>query len=195
MAPTRAEGREATRGRVIAAADRLFQERGFDTTTIRDIAEASGVSVGSVMAAGDKDDLLVQVFDALIAQGHVRPPAISRAESCGDRILILVGPFVALFTSRPDLSRVYASIQASGRKSSPLFTSLAALLIDEIGSTLAEHGCTPSEEVTPTAQAIYFAYIGTLFSWTAHEVIDEGELTDSLRATFAAICSCKETLQ
>ncbi|WP_374947534.1 TetR/AcrR family transcriptional regulator [Agreia sp.] len=188
---SRRELRHATRQRVIGAADRLFQERGFDVTTIRDIADASAVSVGSVMAAGDKNALLVQVFDSLIEQGHSRSVADApRDASCAARILYLVQPFVALFAGRPDLSRIYASVQVSGRQSSPLFTRLAALLINEIGSTLTAHGCTAPDAITATSRAIYFSYIGTLFSWPAAEAIDEAELLASLDLTFTSICTC-----
>ena len=196
--PSRSELRESTRRRVLAAADRLFQERGFDATTIRDIAEASGVSVGSVMASGDKNALLVQVFDSLIEDGHTRPAATERAaeagpaDSCAGRILQLVQPFVTLFADRQDLSRTYAAIQVSGRQPSPLFTHLAALLIDEITTTLAQHACTPPTAIDGTARAIYFAYIGTLFSWSARDTIVAAELLDSLHLTFASICTCKE---
>jgi AcrR family transcriptional regulator len=194
--PSRSELRDSTHRRVLAAADRLFRQRGFDATTIRDIAEASGVSVGSVMASGDKNALLVQVFDSLIENGHARP-AVEAAEtdpaaSCAARILQLVQPFVTLFAERQDLSRTYAAIQVSGRQSSPLFTQLAALLIDEIASTLAQHGCTPPHAIDGTARAIYFAYIGTLFSWSARDTIVESELLDSLHLTFASICTCTE---
>ena len=101
-------------------------------------------------------------------------------------------PFVTLFAERQDLSRTYAAIQVSGRQASPLFTQLAALLIDEIASTLAQHGCTPSDAIDGTARAIYFAYIGTLFSWSARATIVESELLDSLHLTFASICTCTE---
>lgn len=191
--PTRSELRDSTHRRVLTAADHLFRQRGFDATTIRDIAEASGVSVGSVMASGDKNALLVQVFDSLIEDGHARPAAeTDPADSCAGRILQLVQPFVTLFAERQDLSRTYAAIQVSGRQSSPLFTQLAALLIDEIASTLGQHGCTPPDAIDGTARAIYFAYIGTLFSWSARETIIEAELFDSLHLTFASICTCTE---
>jgi len=193
MAQTRVELREATRERVLAAADRLFRERGFEAATVRNIADASGMSVGSVMAVGDKNGLLVQIFDGLIEAGHERPtPDSGDDASCAWRIVDLVRPFVSLFASRQDLSRVYASIQVSGKEPSPLFSRLAVLLVDDIAAAILRHGCTPVEAVAPTAQAIYFAYIGTLFSWSARPTIDENELTDSLHATFAAICTCKE---
>ena len=191
--PTRSELRDSTHRRVLTAADHLFRQRGFDGTTIRDIAEASGVSVGSVMASGDKNALLVQVFDSLIEDGHARPAAeADPPDSCARRILQLVQPFVTLFAERQDLSRTYAAIQVSGRQSSPLFTQLAALLIDEIASTLAQHGCTPPDAIDGTARAVYFAYIGTLFSWSARDTIIEAELLDSLRLTFASICTFTE---
>ncbi|SMG44745.1 TetR/AcrR family transcriptional regulator [Agreia pratensis] len=191
MPPSRAELRQATQERVLTAADSLFRERGFDATTIRDIAEASGVSVGSVMASGDKNALLVRVFDSLIEKGHAQPPTVvGRGDSCADGILNLVRPFVALFTSRQDLSRMYASIQASGKEPSPLFTRLAALLVEEIGATISAHGCTDPAAIAGTAQAIYFAYIGTLFSRSAQQTIDESELLASLRDTFTSICAC-----
>ena len=206
--PRRVELREATRGRVLAAADDLFRERGFGATTIRDIAEASGVSVGSVMACGDKNALLTQVFDSLIETGHAQPvdmrgvasgPAASGPAAaqpgereCATRILHLVQPFVALFASRPDLSRVYASIQVAATQTSPLFTRLAELLVAEIGSALTEHGCSEPDAVAGTAQAIYFAYIGTLFSWPAQKPIVEADILASLLVTFASICVCSE---
>jgi len=191
--PRRSELRDSTHRRVLTAADQLFRQRGFDATTIRDIAEASGVSVGSVMASGDKNALLVQVFDSLIEDGHARPAAeADPPDSCARRILQLVQPFVTLFAERQDLSRTYAAIQVSGRQASPLFTQLAALLIDEIASTLAQHGCTPSDAIDGTARAMYFAYIGTLFSWSARDTIVEAELLDSLHLTFASICTCTE---
>ncbi|CAD6011003.1 TetR/AcrR family transcriptional regulator [Agreia sp. COWG] len=211
--PRRVELREATRGRVLAAADDLFRERGFGATTIRDIAEASGFSVGSVMACGDKNALLTQVFDSLIETGHAQPvdmrgvasrpvasgpvasgPAAAQPgeRECATRILHLVQPFVALFASRPDLSRVYASIQVAATQTSPLFTRLAELLVTEIGSALTEHGCSEPDAVAGTAQAIYFAYIGTLFSWPAQKPIVEADILASLLVTFTSICVCSE---
>lgn len=192
MATTRDGLRWATHKRVIAAADRLFSGRGFDATTIRDIAEASDVSVGTVIAVGDKNSLLVQVFDALIEEEHVlrSGPVAEKPDSCSEQIMCLVKPFVALYTSRQDLARVYASILVSGNSPSTLFTSLASLLVSEIRTVITQHGCIQHEFVDAAVEAIYFAYIGTLFSWSAREVADDAELNESLRATFAAICNC-----
>ncbi len=198
MSPTREQARQVTQRRVLDAAVRLFQERGFVATTIRDIAEASRASVGTVMAAGDKNDLLVRVFDTMIAAGHgqrgagATPGAPGSGPGCAERIVALLKPFVDLFTSRQDLARTYASILASGSHRSSLFTTLAAQLVDEMQAAVTQYGCTPAKDAEATAKALYFAYVGNLFVWSARGVADPIELTGSLRATFAAICTCKE---
>lgn len=188
MLPLRAEKRQATRSRVLNEARRLFEQRGFTATTIRDIAQASNVSVGTVMSAGDKPALLVQVFDDLIAAEHDARSAPPTAGTCVDRILSIVDPFVTIFTDRQDLARAYASILVSGTHSSTLFTSLAAQLVEEIRAVL---GNSNDAEEYATANAVYFAYVGTLFSWSARPDADPAELTTSLRATFTTICERK----
>ncbi|MGO2091908.1 MAG: TetR/AcrR family transcriptional regulator [Microbacterium gubbeenense] len=188
MLPLRAEKRQATRSRVLNEARRLFEQRGFTATTIRDIAQASNVSVGTVMSAGDKPALLVQVFDDLIAAEHDARSAPPTAGTCVDRILSIVDPFVTIFTDRQDLARAYASILVSGTHSSTLFTKLASRLVDEIRAAI---GGSDDAEAYATANAAYVAYIGTLFSWSARHGADSRELIAALRATFTTICERK----
>jgi AcrR family transcriptional regulator len=195
VSPTREELRRATQQRVVDAANRLFQERGFAATTIRDVAEASGVSIGSVMATGDKSDLLVRVFDALIEAEHAQRDAGDAPAGephCVGRVMALVRPFVSLFIGRRELAQAYASILVSGNHTSTLFSELAARLIDEIRAAITQHGCTGATDAAPRAGALYFAYIGNLFAWSARGAADPSELDAALRTTFAAICSCKE---
>src|SRR5580658_7989001 len=44
----RANGSAATRARILASADRLFAERGFDGVTMPMIAQASGITAGAI---------------------------------------------------------------------------------------------------------------------------------------------------
>jgi AcrR family transcriptional regulator len=48
-APSRADQRRSTEARILAAASLLFVERGYERTTIREIARAAGVDGGLVM--------------------------------------------------------------------------------------------------------------------------------------------------
>ena len=190
MAPTRQELRQATRSRVLDVAGRQFQENGFAATTVRDVAASAGVSVGTVMAVGDKNGLLVQVFDALIAAEHERRsgsvPATASAAgdstgggpdagTCADRVGALVQP-----------------ILVSGAHTSTLFTDLAAQLTEEFARAISLHGCTTQAEAPARAQALHAAYVGTLFTWSTRGTDDPSGLTDGLRAVFAAVCTCKE---
>lgn len=198
MASSREQLKQATRSRVLEVADQLFQERGFAGTTVRDIAEVAGVSAGTVMAVGDKNALLVSVFDAMIAAEHDRRARSTPettgpvADTCVDRVEDLVRPFVLLFTGRHELARTYASILMSGRHSSSLFTRLADQLIEELAAAITMRECTSIAAATGTAQALYAAYVGTLVTWAALGSDDPTALTRQLRTTFAAICTCRE---
>ena len=60
--PSRAEQRRRTETRILAAASRLFVERGYERTTIREIARAAGVDGGLVMHYfGSKQELFQRV--------------------------------------------------------------------------------------------------------------------------------------
>ncbi|GAA1391155.1 TetR/AcrR family transcriptional regulator [Luteococcus peritonei] len=50
--------------RVRAAAQELFRTNGYSATSMRQIAEAAGVSVGTVANCGDKPELLADLFGA-----------------------------------------------------------------------------------------------------------------------------------
>src|SRR3984885_14283829 len=64
-ASSRAEQRHRTEARILAAASRLFVERGYERTTIRAIAEAAGVDGGLVMPYfGSKQELFQRVTHA-----------------------------------------------------------------------------------------------------------------------------------
>lgn len=195
---TRDELRRSTHARVRSKAGELFQERGFAATTVRDIAASAGVSAGTVIAVGDKNRLLVSYFDDLIEQVHRErhsagaqtPP--SDGVTCPELVMELLQPFVSLFMSQADLARVYASILVAGNHHSMVFTELAALLVDEIQAVLVRHTRVSEAEAAQVANAIYLAYIGMLFTWSARTDDNESELLDALNRTVSAICPDQE---
>jgi AcrR family transcriptional regulator len=64
LAGVRETQKQSTRRKVLEAARDLFNEIGYDETTIRAIAERAGVSVGSVFTTfASKADVLSQVMD------------------------------------------------------------------------------------------------------------------------------------
>lgn len=61
----RAENKEATQARIVAAALSLFQSRGFDATTTKEIARKAGIAEGTVFNYfKTKDDIALHFFEA-----------------------------------------------------------------------------------------------------------------------------------
>ena len=63
--PTRrAQAKRRTREKIVAAAKSLFAERGYEASTIRDIAKTAGMSTGAVFASfTDKSDLFTEIAE------------------------------------------------------------------------------------------------------------------------------------
>src|SRR5699024_5681652 len=104
MTITRQQLKKETHSRVIEAATRLFTERGFETTTVRDIATSAAVSPGTVISVGDKNALLIKVYDNLIAGKHAqRSDAADASISsiCVERLEAMIVPFLVLFLDSP----------------------------------------------------------------------------------------------
>jgi AcrR family transcriptional regulator len=63
---SRTDQKAATRAAILAAARAEFESVGFDAATIRGIAARAGVAVGTVMAQGDKREILhAALFESL----------------------------------------------------------------------------------------------------------------------------------
>jgi AcrR family transcriptional regulator len=62
MAFTLTPKSEATRQRILAAALRVFRERGFDAATMRQVAAEAGVAVGAAYYYFDSKDAIVMAF-------------------------------------------------------------------------------------------------------------------------------------
>jgi AcrR family transcriptional regulator len=193
----REEARERTRERVLDCADHCFRTTGFEATTIRQIAEEAGVSVGSVMAVGDKQALLIEVFDRGISAIHRNA---GRGElrdtqdlSIVDELLALVLPFIELFVADPPLSKRYAAALVAGEHRSTVFSELAEALIREFHAAFERAGCTP-DVAEARARASYFAYLGLLFSASGRHqsAPSTTTLSDELRTAFAAIAAHRQ---
>ncbi|MDP0399067.1 TetR/AcrR family transcriptional regulator [Tsukamurella strandjordii] len=172
---SRSEAKADTRARVLAAADRSFRAHGFAGTTVRAIAADAGVSVGTVMAVGDKDALLIAIVDDWIAAVHAeRPggeplPALSADEAVA-RLVGTVAPFVTYFNADGDLSREYAAVLARGVHRSRTFGDLADELRGDFARIFAAAGHRDPEAA---ARSLYFVYIGLLFTTSGAAITRE----------------------
>ncbi len=97
----RALAKQRTRRHLLDAAKRLFNERGYEAATVRDIAAAADLSTGAVFASfADKADLFGAVimddFDALLE--HLQ--ACGQAESSAEGALLCL--FDSIFAFQCD---------------------------------------------------------------------------------------------
>jgi AcrR family transcriptional regulator len=74
---------EQTRAVILDTAMRLFQERGYDKTTMRAIAQEAGVSVGNAYYYFESKEFLIQGFYDVMTQAHALD-ARSRMEGVRD---------------------------------------------------------------------------------------------------------------
>lgn len=172
---SRAEQRLLSREKVLRAAEQLFREQGFEDTTIRQIAGEAGLSVGSVMAVGDKQGLLLAIFDGWIDAVHSERDGSPAPASSGDLVadvLSLFEPFVDYFARDRDLSRAYAATIVRGKHDTPIFQDLGRRLTAEIAEALAGSGCD-SDTAATAARTIYFTYLGVLMTVSNGAIPDE----------------------
>ena len=167
-----------THTRITFAASQLFLSAG-PCVTVRQIADAAGMSVGSVMGVADKDELIVLTMDAVLADvgAHPSPTAVDDAAA----VTQLLRPFVEWFSEHADLARAYLAILVSGRQRSDVFDTLAEQLVETITTMLARHPDAESK-----ARLIHRAYLGELMVWAGSNVTNPAhtlaEIEVSVRA-------------
>lgn len=85
----RALAKQRTRERVLSAARRLFSERGYEGATIRDIAQAAGMSTGAVFASfADKTELFDEILTADYEVIYAQMVQAARAGATVDEALL-----------------------------------------------------------------------------------------------------------
>lgn len=104
----RARKKREKRERIIASARALFEAKGFEATTAREICQAAGIGTGTLfLYVADKRELLFLVFreDArsLYAQGI---QAARGSDDLVEALSRLFGVFITYYARRPALSRV-----------------------------------------------------------------------------------------
>ncbi len=187
--------RDATRARVLAAAEELFSSQGFADTSIRQIAARAGVSVGTVMAAGDKGALLVGIFDGWIAAVHDLRDAAPADDSPLTReglmteLMATFAPFVAYFAGDEDLAREYAATLVRGRHESTIFRGLGDRLVADVRTLLVRADVARAAQA---ADAIYLAYLGVLML-ASHGALSAEGATERLDATLRFLITTGES--
>lgn len=180
---SRLEAREATQSKVIQAAAALFERNGFEATTIRQVAEAAGVSPGRVMAVADKRGLLVQVIDQAIQEMGDAPPADS-GDTEVEQVMAVLRPFVLFFAQHIDTARAYTGILVTGNHRSTIFDQLASQLTTQLTELLGQR-----DDAAEAARLVHRAYLGELFVWAGSGSTDPDGVLNELERSVTFILS------
>lgn len=174
----RDEAREATRERVLVAAAGLFASSGYAATTIGQIAEAAGVSVGSVAAVGSKDALFLQIWEerstaqSLAILEHAR----GASESVTERVWSYFEPLVQASIEMPEQIRDYfvaylrtADHEANQRRVDQVVTAIRGLFPDD--------GLPAHESPTMLAAlTLWLSFSALCFSLAASSIAPESAM-------------------
>jgi AcrR family transcriptional regulator len=104
---------EATREKILEAALRLFRKRGFERTTMRDVAKAAGLAVGAAYYYFPSKQALVLAYYDRTQEAHttLARAAMSRADSTSERLrAVLHAKFDTIERDRKLLSALFRSI-------------------------------------------------------------------------------------
>lgn len=109
MAPAKkAQQNQATPGQVLTAATRLFAARGYDGTSLQDVADAVGIRKQSLLYHfPSKPELRRRVLEALLMRWNDVLPRLLLAATSGEgQFDAVVSETVGFFTEDPDRARL-----------------------------------------------------------------------------------------
>lgn len=104
---------EATREKILEAALRLFRRRGFEKTTMRDVAKAAGLAVGAAYYYFPSKDALVLAYYDRTQEAHsaLARDRMKQADGTGERLrAVLHTKFDTIERDRKLLSALFRSV-------------------------------------------------------------------------------------
>jgi AcrR family transcriptional regulator len=169
---TRQQGGEQRQSKVRIAAGELFRTRGFDATSVRDIAAAAGVSVGTVALAGDKATLFLDVMEenafALVGGGleTLSAEPVGTSLTLAAEIWGVFEPSLTRIADNPELTRAYliAYLRADGAHATS--AGQVDVICAGIAARCVQHsgGDPGAPEARLAASAIYAVFFMAAFA-------------------------------
>lgn len=159
---------DAPRERLLGAATRVFAERGFHATTMRDLARVSGMSLaGMYHYVRSKDELLLRIqercFEQVMQEARA---ALEGVHDPVDRLRVFIHHHVTFFAGHmPEmkvLSHEADSLTGSAARTLRAKKSAYAALLEEIVAAVQPDATAAERSVT--AYAI-FGMMNWIYTW------------------------------
>jgi AcrR family transcriptional regulator len=161
--------------RITIATQELFSRLGYDGTTLREIADKSGVALGTLaLYAKDKRDLILLLFNRniplLMNAGRAR---ISPAQSLEENMLAFFQPFYRAYAKDLTLYRIILNHGQLADQSAGIHTqefvrirvSLLASLVEIILQARAKGECLADGDVQLQARSFYNLFFAAVRWW------------------------------
>ena len=165
-----AEAKTLTRQRILNAASKLFETKGFDATTTRDIAQAAGTATGTLFNYFSTKEAIVTELVAEVLVGRWQGIGDKRdnADSLEEELFALVaGELRRLRPFRKfilPMIEVVLSPLAASERDGPGF-QLRSQHLDMVTALARAHGVT---DMSPVALQLYWTlYMGVLAFWAS----------------------------
>lgn len=181
--------------RIRETALRLFETKGYDATTTREIAELADIGIGTVfMYADDKRDLLFLIFndelDRVVDEAFGQ---VDGRRTLSSQMYGVFATFYAAFHKRAQLARILLRelvFFSEGKQAGQFLANRARIMagLERIAIQAVERGRVPrSEDPREIAKAFFFLYSGEVRLWlsASQPQLDAG--LASLRRTFTLL--------
>jgi TetR/AcrR family transcriptional regulator len=121
--PTREENREAVRQRLLDAALRLFNEKGYAATPVREIVEAAGVTKPVLYYYFKSKEGIFQAIMDRAREVYTREmeEALAFRGTCRERLLHLCDTLYGLFVRHIEVPRLLFSVHFNPEREAPAF--------------------------------------------------------------------------
>jgi AcrR family transcriptional regulator len=171
--------------RIRKAARALFVKRGYDDTTMRDIAKRAAICFGTLFTyASDKRDLLFLIFNDELDDVVDRAFARATMEQVFlDQLTAYFSAFYIFFAPQPELSRVVLremTLYLKGRQAEQ-FQASCGRMVGHLGSFVtkaqAARRLGTREDPQLIAQALLATFASEIRRWIA---VDDPSLTHGL---------------
>jgi AcrR family transcriptional regulator len=102
---------QRTRAAILDAAARLFAEHGYQATSVGDVANAAGVSLGTVYQYfRDRSDLVAALLQVHVTRMLGQTDVVWRASEGSAGLYRVLHNFVAFYAGQPEMARVWEEV-------------------------------------------------------------------------------------
>ena len=185
---------EASRDKILSAALELFRTRGFDDTTMRDVAAEAGVATGAAYYYFQSKEELVMAFYLRTAEEmrDILPPELAKTRDLKKRIRLVLDLKFDQF--RPYRKFLGALIRSAIDPASPLspFGDETASIRDEaiewFRVAVGESGEAIPKDLAPSLPRLLWLYqMGLILFWTYDRSPKQSRTTTLMEGTLDLI--------